>query len=103
MNPVRKPYNVAVNSGSSVSSHQSKKGSSQTFRSRSTSTYDDGSTASNKTYQRSKTNKRGKEKTKLRVVESARDSKGRLLYRQVDKDGNKTKTRVTGAGKKAGY
>ena len=97
------PYDAKVNTESSVKQGQSGQGSYETYKSRSTSTYDDGSTASNKSYQKSTTNKRGKEKTKSRVVESARDSKGRLLYKQVDRGGKKTKLRVTKAGEKAGY
>ena len=82
------PYNVRVLSDSSRKVKQNRKGKTKTkFRSRSSSTYSDGSSVSQTNIQT--TNKRGKSKSYNRVV--VRNSKGNKTGVQTTRNG---KTRM---------
>jgi len=98
-----KKSNVVVSGESSLNTRQKGDRSTEKFKSKSTSTHDDGSTTTTKEKQKSTTNKKGKNRVRSRSVVSIRDSEGRLLAKQVDRGGSKTRTRVTRRGSQAGY
>jgi len=98
-----KKSNVVVSTESSLNESQKRGRSTEKFKRKSTSTYDDGSTVTIKEKQKSTTNKKGKNRVRSRSKVTVRDSEGKLLAKQVDRGNGKTRSRVTKRGRQAGY